>query len=961
MDSPAKRLLWFLLFFIFTGIFSFAQDSYVLSGKVVDRSTRQPLPGASIRLVNNPSGTSADAQGKFSLTGIRLQKIAFVVSFVGYESRQIEHDFKKNVASELAIELNPSSTSIGEVRVEGLATGQSKAYIDQLKSINIKNIISSEQIAQFPDINAAEAMQRIPGITIQRDQGEGRYVQLRGTPPELTNFNINGEQIPSPEGNVRYVGMDIISADQIESIEVTKVLTPDMDADGIGGTVNIVTKKAKSEKPEIKSTLAGGYNGLRGTGNANLQFSYGQRYGKFGFNMNSNYYRNHQGSDNLELKYAKGPFFGSQDLGIENYKIQYREVQLRHYDILRERTGLSATLDYQFSPRAFIYLRGMNNSFNDDETRRRKIYECDDALSDVYYLYGGIDYDVRQRKKMQNISSLNFGGELPVKEATLDYELSYSHATEKQPDRLETRFSSPGQFINLKFDKSDPNWPVAILPSARDSVNAFNYGEYKMGELLFEDHLISDKNITGKMNLKIPYAGDNYSGFLKFGMKMRFKDKQRDITAQDFGAYFETSTVYPGTGPKLSLLNMDDGFSETNLLNRGYAIDHVPSPELMRDFFEFYPQHFIWDRTGSKINSYAEDYQAYERIMSGYMMLRHDYKNLMILGGVRYEHTEIDYQGVLVKLRRGKYQSMDTLTDARAHDFLLPQFQLKYSLGNNFNLRSAITYTYSRPNFEDVLPYREEDRNEVRYGNPNLRFPRSMNVDLLAEKFMNNGGVFFGGLFYKNIDDFIFYYKRFAHEGDPKDVGLVEITKAINGIKASIYGAEIQSQFKLTFLPGALRNFGLFMNYTYTFSEAYINKRFPANYTNAVVEFENDDLNLFTSSTEQEVISLPGQAKHTSNLALFYDSKAFYVKLSANYHDSFLNRLGADEDLDEYYAAAWHVDFTANVAITKNIRIFADVINLTNAPLRYYLGTPDYLFKQEYYSWWGRMGLKFSI
>src|SRR5690606_29293741 len=158
-----------------------------------------------------------------------------------------------------------------------------------------------------------------------------------------------------PEGNVRYVGMDVIAADQIETIEVIKVLTPDMDADGIGGTVNIVTKNARSESPEIKAVIAGGYNNLRTTDNYQLQFSYGQRSGRFGFQLNSSYYLNNLGSDNMEFEYAKGPFFGSQNSGNDNYFVQYREFQLRHYTIRRSRIGISPSLDYQIGKNSYIY------------------------------------------------------------------------------------------------------------------------------------------------------------------------------------------------------------------------------------------------------------------------------------------------------------------------------------------------------------------------------------------------------------------------------------------------------------------------------------------------------------------------------------------------------------------------------------------------------------------------------
>ena len=246
-----------------------------------------------------------------------------------------------------------------------------------------------------------------------------------GTPPELTNFNINGEQVPSPEGNFRYVGMDIIPSDQIEAVEVTKVITPDMDADGIGGSVNIKTKSAQSGTPQLRVTMAGGYNNLRETPNYNLQLSYGHRFKKIGFQINASYFENNQGSDNIEYKFAKGPFFNdtSQQDSVNNFQVHYREAQLRHYDIKRTRIAVSPTIDYQFNDKSMVYLKAMYNSFTDEETRRRLIYDLEDPLNATYYLFGGVEHDVRARTQQQQLSTIALGGEHDWGNIKIDYQV----------------------------------------------------------------------------------------------------------------------------------------------------------------------------------------------------------------------------------------------------------------------------------------------------------------------------------------------------------------------------------------------------------------------------------------------------------------------------------------------------------------------------------------------------------
>ena len=279
-----NKSTFLLALFLYAGSL-FAQKTNSVSGKVIDALRSEALIGATIQIEGTSLGTATDANGLFNITGIVAEEVLIKVAFIGYEPYSLRHNFAKTPAPVFRIKLQPSTLSLAEVQIEGKAAGQIRAMIDQKKAENIKNIVSAEQIATFPDMNAAEVMQRIPGITLQRDQGEGRFVQLRGTPPELTNFNINGEQVPSPQGGVRYVGMDIIPADQIQFIEVSKVMTPDMDADGIGGSVNIKTKEAADDIPDVRFTLASGYNNLRQTPNYQFQFTYGQRFGKFGFRL----------------------------------------------------------------------------------------------------------------------------------------------------------------------------------------------------------------------------------------------------------------------------------------------------------------------------------------------------------------------------------------------------------------------------------------------------------------------------------------------------------------------------------------------------------------------------------------------------------------------------------------------------------------------------------------------------
>ncbi len=944
---------------------------YKLSGKVLDEKG-EPLTGANVFISGTTQGASTKIDGTFLLEPISKKEVEVKVTFLGYENYTQQLDLGKT--KNINIRLQLSSQDIEQVEVTAVTEGQTKALISQEKAENIMNIVSAEQIERFPDINAAEAMQRITGITLRRDQGEGKFIQLRGTPPEFTNFNINGEQIPSPQGGVRYVGMDIISADQIETIEVTKVLTPDMDGDGIAGSVNIVTKKAKSEVPEIKANVSAGYSELRGTPNYNMQLSYGARKNKFGFQMNASYYQNEQGSDNVEAKFVKGPFWGNQDDSVNNYNVMYQEYQLRYYETLRKRTGLSATLDYEFSKKHTIYLKGMFNQFSDEQTRSRKIYDLEDAVDINNYLYGSVIHDVKYRTQKQQVNTLNFGGENDLGFLKLDYELAYALAKEETPDRLEASFDNPGQALVTRLDRDGTTFPKPVFDHPVHDSIANDYANYEFNGLKLTESDVNDENLTAKINIEVPIrvAFLPGNGFFKLGGKVRQKNKSKDEQVKSFSSYDPDwfDFIYPSTRPRqtLNLVDISSGVKTTNLLNQGYVVEQIPDPNKMIDFYNFNALFFYYgDKydTESREESLLADYTARELINSYYAMVQYEFSKLTLIGGVRIENTHVDYKGnSVMKNSRGYYDTSYVVSDDRYHNFILPNFQIKYSPIDRLNIRGAYTSSFARPNFEDVLPIREEDRNDIKYGNPDLQYPFSKNIDIMVEKYLSHDGIISAGLYYKKIDNFIIPYR--IHAFDKGIGGYVDIESPINGKEADVFGVEFQGQFKFTFLeetslPGFISNFGIYSNYALTYSDAIMNKRYPANFSSDTIDMSNGGINSFMNIDEEEHINLPGQSKHALNLALFYEGKKFYAKLSANFHDNYLEQAGNDADLDEYVDKAWHLDFTSSYAINKHLKCFVDVMNILNTPKTMFLGSTNYLQMQEYYSWWGRVGVKLNF
>ena len=326
-----------------------------VTGKVYDASNGEPLPGATVRVAGTGLGSVTALDGVFFIAKVPVGKQTITVNYIGFDETRSEIEVIEYDMAVANFEMMVSATKLEGVTISGLLEGQVKALNQQRSAENIKNIVSADQIGRFPDLNTAEAVQRIPGASISRDQGEGRYVQVRGLPPGLTNISINGEQIPSPEGEFRYVALDVIPIDQLASIEITKTITPDMDGDAIGGSVNLITKSAKDDVPRISGTVAGGYNNLMDDfTNYQVQASYGQRFNKLGVSFNGSIFRNNRGSDNNEFIYRQEDFGSGDEFVLD-------QLQLRDYEIERQRIGLSSTLDYKFNERSQIYIKSIYN------------------------------------------------------------------------------------------------------------------------------------------------------------------------------------------------------------------------------------------------------------------------------------------------------------------------------------------------------------------------------------------------------------------------------------------------------------------------------------------------------------------------------------------------------------------------------------------------------------------------
>ncbi len=928
--------LTLLLFFQFLCVCGFAQTS-ILKGKVMDSKDQFSLPGATLRISEGNRFTVSDANGNFEFLDLPVGTYQLTVDYLGYDhfSQQVQ---VTSTNGQLQVLLEAASNSIDEVTVMGdIAKGQAKALNQQKNNSNITNIISSDQVGRFPDQNIGDALKRVPGITMQNDQGEARNIIVRGLSPELNSVTLNGDRIPSAEGDNRNVQMDLIPSDMISSIEVNKTLTPDMDADAIGGSVNLVTR-AVPNKQRISATLSGGYMPVREKAVYNGAFIYGNRFmdNKMGLVLSGTMQAQDFGSNNIEAEWkdAEG-------------KVFMNEMQVRKYDVARVRRSVSAAWDYDFNSRNRIALNAMYNWRDDRENRFALTYkdiEWDEKQNSYIATLGretkgGIDNNRNKGRRLERQTVMNFslhGEHLLTSKLDMDWAASYSRASEWRPN--ERYMSYRLKKAKIGTDISDP-----YLPFVKDDNTDLSKLELK--ELTENENNTHEDEVGMKVNFRFPLSViEGQKGRFRFGGRLRLKSKERENNFFEYAPIdgLEAMTDNPLQTWDAKSWEQGERYAPGSFVSKDYlgGLDLTDKSKFEQ---ETVPGEYL-----------AVNYHAKEHIYAGYIRWDQNItENTALILGARIEHTRIDYTGNNVVDEdelTGEIRNKNNYTN------ILPGITLKHNFDENFILRAAVTTSLARPNYYALAPYVNtlmEDR-EISAGNPNLKATYSVNYDLMVEKYFQNVGIVSGGVFYKNLKNFIYKYsdqnftsarfeETFPDLKNPiQGTETWDFAQYRNGDKVDVYGFEVAFQRQLDFLPGKfLKGFGVYANYTFTDSKA------------KGISGEDGVL--------REGLGLPRTAPHMLNGSLSWENNKFSARVSANFTAAYLDEIGDNAFTDAYYDKQFFLDANASYKITKSFRIFAEANNLTDQPLRYYQGEKQYMRQLEYYKPRYTLGLKYDL
>ena len=886
-------------------------------GRIID-AAKQTLLGASIYIEKLHTGVTSDVNGFYTFSNLDPGTYTVKVSYVGYSPVELKITIPAGRTLEKDVVLN-EGVELQEVVIGGAFQGQRRAINSQKSTMGITNVVSADQVGKFPDSNIGDALKRISGINVQYDQGEARFGQVRGTSADLSSVTINGNRVPSAEGDTRNVQLDLIPADMIQTIEVNKVVTSDMDGDAIGGSINLVTKNSPYKRT-VAATAGTGYNWISEKAQLNLGFTYGDRFfnDKLGLIVSASYQNAPSGSYDTE-------FTWEQD---DNGKTYVNDYQIRQYYVTRERQSYSAALDWDLSANHKLTFKGIFNNRNDWENRYRttlKDLDSDGNATVRVQTKAGTPDNRNARLERQRTMDFALGGEHLFGALSMDWHASYAKATEERPNERYIDFQLKKQKFNM--DLSDGRRPYA---TPKDGYTMTLNDEFSLKELTEQQEDIKEQDLKFAANFKLPFKNGNK---LKFGAKVVRKTKDKEVD------FYEYSPLDEDAFMTNSLKNTVDQTNKNFMPDNKYQAGIYAGKEYVGSLNLNDPSLFEKEQVQEEL---AGNFEARETVTSGY--IRFDQKltrNVELMSGLRIENTSLAYTGRTYDAD----EDLTSKTDRQRNSYVnfLPSLLVKWNVNDDFKVRGSFTQTLSRPKYSALVPSVNIKRsdNEITIGNSDLKPTVSYNFDLSADYYFRSIGLVSAGLFYKKIDDFIVNQisTNYEYQGNV----YTRFTQPKNAGNANLIGLELSYQRDFSFIAPALKCVGFYGTYTYTHSR-----------------IENFN---FEGRENEKNLSMPGSPEHTANASLYFEKGGLNLRLSYNFASDFIDEMGESTFYDRYYDKVNYMDANASYTFGKKVKttFYAEANNLLNQPLRYYQGTKDRTMQAEYYGVKVNAGVKINF
>jgi len=799
-----------------------------------------------------------------------------------------------------------------------ILSSQAQSIELQREAVNVVSAIAADDIGQLPDQTAAAALARLPAVAVQRDQGQERFIQIRGAPARWTSVAFDGINVIGAED--RIFRFDAVPAGLIDTVAVNKTLTPAMPAESLAGRVNIGTVSPMAQR---------GWHGLLEAGTGLMQLGHGdQRQGSarlawsnttFGVLLGGSMYKREQITDNREFRHnANG----------------LRQFDLRSYHVTRETNSGMFKLEWRPTAGHALTLTSLYTEFKDHELRDQYIFDVRAALSggpvgDTGALVGVPYNSVLQDGNYDNSTFTNtLAGQHALGNWELSWALNRSLTSSSSSIPLVSQLqTSPERFLSMDYDHRNRGLPTFTLyrtvPDGMggwmrgDKINALNQRDFDATALSPVDQSTDTRSTT--VYVSATRALDFMDGaHLSLGAQ---SDRRRADGINSAGIAIEASALAAANGLSYDLSGYVSDRQWHTKFPRGFDVFYVDNAAIRRDTLRLLDELQALGLYDPTVKD-SRRYFVHEDLTAAWAMLEFASGAHQFLGGVRLEHTRIASHGFLSVL------DVDTaLSRSRSHTAFFPSLHWNLELSDTLKLRAAAITGLSRPSFGQlrVNAYVDDVQQTVGGGNPDLDPERAIGMDGSLEWYFAEAALASAGVFYRKVKDVLFDSTNVVRDarfdsGGTSRLGY-EYNTTLNGGGGAIYGAEFNLQTPLSFLPPSLDGFGVQWNL------ALVHSHF--------------------STPEGRRVAFPGTSKAMFNTSVYWEKHGLSARVSWQWRARWLDRVADSSANDMWWRATRQLDLSLRYAVGENITLFMDANNLTDETGLRYVGTRDRPYELE--------------
>lgn len=897
-----------------------------VSGTITD-ATGAVVTHAQIVLQPGGTTTASNAQGDFHIQNVPPGKYTLTISDVGFQNAvsSIVVTAGQNTLANTTMKVASANQ---QVVVTANLQGDVAAINEQRTSPNILDVMTAPEIQNLPNASIATVLGRMPGVTVQINEGEAQYVQIRGTEPRLSNTTLDGVVVPGPDPQVRQVDLWVIPADLVGAVQINKTLSANEDGDAIGGSVNMQMRQATSNQPTLDLESLGGWNPID-TGQPWFRddATVGKRFGlnqRLGVMFSFSYDLNDLGTDDVEP---------TPDLAFSG-ATSFDNISIRQYFYNHTRYGFGGSADYKLNEGSDFFAHGLFSNFRDYGAAFHYDINSNVSTQGNPGASGSVQFSDSLRRPNYQISLLTLGGNQVFKRSWVRYVLSVGHSREGGAagnPGADFAPTNPAVGADCAYD---PRVTISIhRPQFRcGSDPIYDPSQYSLEDANLTTGDATQLNLTAAGSYGLNYHLGTHSSTLEFGAQVRNEHKGQY-------AFSPTYDNFNGTPPLMSMFTTK--FKDPSYYGGSYHMGPLAPFEPVANWLAANPTVLPLDVGATHLNSDPANYHLQERVTAGYLMNTVDLGSRASLQtGLRIEGTNESNTGYLViDDTNGNYVSTSPVHATGSYVSPLPSVQFRYRLDQNSDIRAVYGRGISRPDPYDLVPFKTLDEsttpNTENIGNPALVAEHANDYDLLYERFLPSVGMFEAGYFYKQLGQPLFQTETTVPNPFPNPITAnVLLVQWQNGGHANVQGIEVAYQQHLDFLPGVLSGARIDANMTWTTSKNY-------------------DMQGRTDTPP-----LVGQAPWSYNITPSYATKRAIVELGISYDGpniaTYQWQTGDVGTVtgpygDNYYYERTQVDAQATYYLGRGLSITASEENANNAVLGFYNGSPRFMTQREYY------------